>query len=112
MLISTKPVISLEAALFGVIVRKAVSLSAAILLGTSTERADFLKEQIMLGSHLFKDTVLAMSSWLRSFPILRRQPRFVDSWLVYVFVLSVYPWQRFDCTSLSSQGWEGLPLSL
>ncbi len=31
MLISTKPVISLEAALFGVMVRKAVSLSAAIL---------------------------------------------------------------------------------
>ncbi len=46
-LISTKPfIICLEAVLVGVTVRTAVSLSAAIPLGTSTKRADFLKEQI------------------------------------------------------------------
>ncbi len=45
-LISTKPfIICLEAVLVGVTVRTAVSLSAAIPLGTSTKRADFLKEQ-------------------------------------------------------------------
>ncbi len=75
-LISTKPfIICLEAVLVGVTVRTAVSLSAAIPLGTSTKRADFLKEQ----KSLFKDTVPAVSSWLRSFPILRRQPRSLSS---------------------------------
>ncbi len=45
-LISTKPfIICLEAVLVGVTVRTAVSLSAAIPLGTSTKRADFLKKQ-------------------------------------------------------------------
>ncbi len=74
-LISTKPfIICLEAVLVGVTVKTAVSLSAAFPLGTSTKRADFLKVQITVGSHLFKDAVLAVSSWLRSFPILRRQP--------------------------------------
>ncbi len=45
-LISTKPfIICLEAVQVGITVRSAVSLSAAIPLGTSTKRADFLKEQ-------------------------------------------------------------------
>ncbi len=45
-LISTKPfIICLEAVLVGVTVRTAVSLSAAIPLGTSTKRADFLKSK-------------------------------------------------------------------
>ncbi len=39
-------IICLEAVLVGVTVRTAVSLSAAIPLGTSTKRADFLKELI------------------------------------------------------------------
>ncbi len=44
-LISTKPfIICLEAVLVGITVRTAVSLSAAIPLGTSTKIADFLKE--------------------------------------------------------------------
>ncbi len=30
----------------------------------STKRADFLKEQITVGSRLFKDAVPAVSSWL------------------------------------------------
>ncbi len=80
-LISTKPfIICLEAVLVGVTVRTAVSLSAAIPLGTSTKRADFLKRaKITVGSRLFKDAVLAVSSWLQSFPILRRQPRLLSS---------------------------------
>ncbi len=79
-LISTKPfILCLEAVLVGVTVRTAVSLSAVIPLGTSTKRADFLKEQITVGSRLFKDAVLAVSSWFQSFPILRRQPRSLSS---------------------------------
>ncbi len=70
-LISLKPfIICLEAVLVVVTVRTAVSLYAAIPLCTSTKRADFLKEQITAGKRLFKDVVLAVSSWLRSFPIL------------------------------------------
>ncbi len=79
-LISTKPFIDLsEAVLVGVTVRTAVSLSAAIPLGTSTKRADFLKEQSWSVRVLFKDAVLAVSSWLWSFPILCRQPRSLSS---------------------------------
>ncbi len=79
-LISTKPlIICLEVILVGVTVWTAVSLSAEIPLGTSTKRADFLKERITVGSCLFKDAVPAISSWLRSFPILRRQPRSLSS---------------------------------
>ncbi len=78
-LISTKPFICLEAVLVGVMVQTAVSLSAAIPLGTSTKRADFLKEQITVGSRLFKDAIPAVSSWLRSFPILGRQPQSLSS---------------------------------
>ncbi len=74
-LISTKPyIICLEAVLVGVTVWTAVSLSAATPLGTSTKRADFLKEQNQGRLASFKDAVPAVSSWLRSFPILRRQP--------------------------------------
>ncbi len=74
-LISTKPfIISLEAVLVGVTVRTAVSLSAAIPLGTFPKRA-----KITVGSRLFKDAVPAVSSWLRSFPILRRQPGSLSS---------------------------------
>ncbi len=70
-LISTKPfIICLEAVLVGITVRTAVSLSAAIPLGTSTKRVDFLKEQ---------NHGRFASSWLRSFPILRRQPRLLSS---------------------------------
>ncbi len=80
-LISTKPfIICLEAVLVGVTVRTAVSLSAAIPLGTSTKRADFLKEQKSRSVHVFLKTPFpAVSSWLRSFPILRRQPRSLSS---------------------------------
>ncbi len=56
-LISTKPVICLEAVLVGVTVRTAVSLSAAIPLGTSTKRADFLKEQKSRPIHVFLKTL-------------------------------------------------------
>ncbi len=94
-LISTKPfIICLEVILVGVTVWTAVSLSAEIPLGTSTKRADFLKERITVGSCLFKDAVPAISSWLRSFPILHRQPRSfwassvlkLHSWMVYALV--------------------------
>ncbi len=79
-LITTKPfIICLEAVLVGVTVRTAVSLSAVIPLGTLTKRAGFLKGQITVGSRLFKDAVPAVSSWLRSFPILLRQPRSLSS---------------------------------
>ncbi len=61
-LISTKPFsICLEAVLVGVTVRTAATLSVAIPLGTSTKRVDFLKEQITVGSHLFKDAIPAVS---------------------------------------------------
>ncbi len=57
-LISTKPfIICLEAVLVGVTVRTAVSLSAAIPLGTSTKRADFLKEQKSQSVHVFLKTL-------------------------------------------------------
>ncbi len=56
-LISTKPFICLEAVLVGVTVRTAVSLSAAIPLGTSTKRADFLKEQKSRPIHVFLKTL-------------------------------------------------------
>ncbi len=57
-LISTKPfIICLEAVLVGVTVRTAVSLSAAIPLGTSTKRADFLKEQKSRPIHVFLKTL-------------------------------------------------------
>ncbi len=80
MLISTKPfIICLEAVLVGVKVQTVVSLSAVISLGTSTKRAYFLKEKIKVGSRLFKDAVPAVSSWLRSFPIFRQQPRSLSS---------------------------------
>ncbi len=56
-LISTKPfIICLEAVLVGVTVRTAVSLSAAIPLGTSTKRADFLKEQKSRSVRVFLKT--------------------------------------------------------
>ncbi len=50
-------------------VRTAVSLSAVIPLGTSIKRANYLKEQIMDGSRLFKDAVPSMSSWMWSLPV-------------------------------------------
>lgn len=47
-LISTKPfIICLEAVLVGMTVRTALSLSVAIPMGTSTKRADFLKEPFL-----------------------------------------------------------------
>ncbi len=56
-LISTKPfIICLEAVLVGVTVRTAVSLSAAIPLGTSTKRADFIKEQKSRSVRVFLKT--------------------------------------------------------
>ncbi len=55
-LISTKPfIICLEAVLVGVTVQTAASQSAAIPLGTSTKRADFLEEKITVDLHFFKD---------------------------------------------------------
>ncbi len=57
-LISTKPfIICLEAVLVGVTVRTAESLSAAIPLGTSTKRADFLKEQKSRSVRVFLKTL-------------------------------------------------------
>ncbi len=65
-----------------------------------------------------------MSSWLRSFPILRLQSRSLcsvsghprtlklRSWMVHAFTVSVWPWQRSNRASPSSRGWEGLLLSL
>ncbi len=60
-LIPTKPfIICLEAVLVGVTVRTAVSLSAAIPLGTSTKRADFLKEQKSRSVHVFLKTLFRL----------------------------------------------------
>ncbi len=66
-LISTKPFIFV---LFpvGVTVRSAESLSSAIPLGTSTERANS-KRANHGRSHLFQDAVLSVSFWLRSFSV-------------------------------------------
>ncbi len=65
--ISTKPFI-FYLFLVGVTVQSAESLSAAISLGASTERANS-KRAIHGWSHLFQDAVLSVSSWLRSFPV-------------------------------------------
>ncbi len=66
-LISTKPFIFV---LFpvGVTVRSAESLSSAIPLCTSTERANS-KRANHGRSSLFQDAVSSVSFWLRSFPV-------------------------------------------
>ncbi len=66
-LISTKPFIFV---LFpvGVTVRSAESLSSAIPLGTSTERANS-KRANHGRSRLFQDAVSSVSFWLWSFPV-------------------------------------------
>ncbi len=56
MLISTKPFIDLTGKLFLVGVLRCEQRCPCLQrLGTSTKRADFLKEQSMEGSRLFKD---------------------------------------------------------
>ncbi len=78
----TKPfIICLEAVLVGVMVRTAVSLSAAIPLGTSTKRADFLKEQKSRSVRVFLKTPFR--------PCLLGVLVLLCSWMVYAFVLSV-----------------------
>ncbi len=64
-LISTKPFIFVLF-LVGVTVQSAESISAAILLGTSTERANSKRENHGWSCD-FQDAVLSVSSWLRSF---------------------------------------------
>ncbi len=55
--------------------------SAASLLIQQFPWVLHLKEQFLIsdGSHIFKDAVPSMSSWLRSFSILHRQPRSLSS---------------------------------
>ncbi len=83
-LISTKPFIFV---LFpvGVTVRSAESLSSAIPLGTSTERANSKKENHGR-SHLFQDAVSSVSFWLRSFSVCNRppspEPSRLDDWFL------------------------------
>ncbi len=64
-LISTKPFIFVLF-LVGVTVQSAEFISAAILLGTSTERANSKRENHGRSCD-FQDPVLSVSSWLRSF---------------------------------------------
>ncbi len=79
-LISTKPfIICLEAVLVGVMVRTAVSLSAAIPLGTSTKRADFLKEQKSRSVRIFLRQPFSRVLLVAVVSILRRQPRSLSS---------------------------------
>ncbi len=66
-LISTKPFI-FYLFLVGVTVQSAESLSPAIPLGTSTERANS-KRANHGRSRLFQDAVPSVSSWLRSFSV-------------------------------------------
>ncbi len=101
-LISTKPFICLEAVLVGVTVRTAVSLSAAIPLGTSTKRADFLKKAKSRPVHVFLKTLfpavcflVAVVSYPLStativvFSVWASSALKLRSWMVYAFVLSV-----------------------
>ncbi len=76
-LISTKPFIFV---LFpvGVTVRSAESLSSAIPLGTSTERANS-KRANHGRSRLFQDAVLSVSFWLRSFSVCGWRTRSLSS---------------------------------
>ncbi len=76
-LISTKPFIFV---LFpvGVTVRSAESLSSAIPLGTSTERANS-KRANHGRSRLFQDAVSSMSFWLRSFSVCGLRTRSLSS---------------------------------
>ncbi len=76
-LISTKPFIFV---LFpvGVTVRSAESLSSAIPLGTSTERANS-KRANHGRSRLFQDAVSSVSFWLRSFPVCGWRTRSLSS---------------------------------
>ncbi len=76
-LISTKPFIFV---LFpvGVTVRSAESLSSAIPLGTSTERANS-KRANHGRSRLFQDAVSSVSFWLRSFSVCGWRTRSLSS---------------------------------
>ncbi len=76
-LISTKPFIFV---LFpvGVTVRSAESLSSAIPLGTSTERANS-KRANHRRSRLFQDAVSSVSFWLRSFSVCGWRTRSLSS---------------------------------
>ncbi len=78
-LISTKPFHLWKTVWVGSTVRTVMSLSAVIPLGTSTERANFLKEQITDGSQLFKDAVPSVSSWLWSLPVFWCRTRSLSS---------------------------------
>ncbi len=73
-LISTKPFIFV---LFpvGVTVRSAESLSSAIPLGTSTERANSKRANL----RLFQDAVSSVSFWLRSFSVCGWRTRSLSS---------------------------------
>ncbi len=81
-------------------------------LGTSTKRADFLKEQSMEGSRLFKDvrsvrvllvavvtrllrtdTIVFFSVWVSNTLKLRL-------WMTHAFTVSVWAWTRCDLASL------------
>ncbi len=83
-----------------------------------------LKKQFLFteGTRLFKDAVQSVSSWLRSFPILRLQPRSLSSvsghlarWSCvrgwFMHSLWVYDHGNAAIVPLSPHG-EGLPLSL
>ncbi len=126
MLISAKPfIICLEAVLVGVMVRTAVSLSAAIPLGTSTKRGDFLKEQISrsvrvflkrpfrpcpLGCGRFLSSVDSHDRFLQCLGIQSAEAAFVDGLCVRSARVTMAALR--SRLSLSSRGWEGLPLSL
>ncbi len=81
-------------------------------LGTSTKRADFLKEQSMEGSRLLKMSVLSVSSWLLLLPVFWGQTRsfffsvWVSNtlklrlWMTHAFTVSVWAWTRCDLASL------------
>ncbi len=93
-------------------------------LGTSTKRADFLKEQSMEGSHLFKDVrsvrvllVAVVTRLLRTdtivfFSVWVPNTLKLHLWMTHAFTVSVWAWTRCDLASLCEKRGNPLPLPI